>query len=87
MKIEWEDVDEYHVRAKVPGGWLVKVLDWGDGRWVVTTEFFYPDPSHLWRDEVAGGSGRWVPVLFWVLWLLVGLILVGLPLAYEHFWR
>lgn len=27
MKLEWEDIDPYHKRAKVFGGWLVKAYE------------------------------------------------------------
>ena len=56
--MNWETIDGYHFRAKVPGGWLVKVLE----DVVQDTEFqgripgwdyrialaFVPDPEHEW---------------------------------------
>ncbi|MEJ1422234.1 MAG: hypothetical protein Q2484_17080 [Candidatus Sedimenticola sp. (ex Thyasira tokunagai)] len=57
MKFEFEDIDNYHQRAKVPGGWLVKAVEnvfhltdyqQGDGwDWRVSMAFV-PDPDHIW---------------------------------------
>jgi len=47
-KLKWEVVerkDDYKMlRAPVPGGWFVMVLD-GDNKLGLT---FYPDPNHSW---------------------------------------
>jgi len=61
MKIEWEFIDGYHARMKVPGGWIFKVLEdvyedrseYGQGM-VAGYQFriaicFVPDPNHSWR--------------------------------------
>ncbi len=61
MKFEFEDIDNYHRRAKVPGGWLVKVSEpvVHDSRqqgmvsgwdWRVAMTFI-PDPKHEWIIE------------------------------------
>jgi hypothetical protein len=53
-KLEWERVDVgrattdtqvsgYTIRAKVPGGWLVNILDGG------ASLTFVPDPKHEWK--------------------------------------
>jgi len=60
----WEEIDGYHRRAKVPGGWLVKNFEdvyhlhnessqGGQGwDWRVSM-CFLPDPNHQWgNDEV-----------------------------------
>lgn len=49
-KLDWERVEStavdvntpYTIRAKVPGGWLVCVVDNGSGL------TFLPDPEHQW---------------------------------------
>ena len=57
MKYEWETIDGYNFRMKVPGGWVLKVLEdvaheiemgrlpgW-DWRVAIC---FIPDPDHKW---------------------------------------
>jgi len=39
-----EDLQHYTHRAKIPGGWLVKVFVYGEGVGVT----FVPDPNHEW---------------------------------------
>lgn len=61
MPIEWEDIDPFHKRAKIPGGWLVKAFedvmhdrsDYGQGmvggwEWRIAM-CFVPDPNHEWK--------------------------------------
>lgn len=63
MKWEWEQIDDWHRRAKVPGGWLVKAFedvihdksDYGQGMtggwdWRVAM-CFVPDEYHTWEIE------------------------------------
>lgn len=38
----------------VPGGWLVRVDDMAAG--TTGTPVFVPDPSHLWRLAINGGT-------------------------------
>lgn len=59
IKFEWEDIDNYHKRCKVFGGWLVKCYEdvyenresigmncgW---QWRIAMAFV-PDPNHEWR--------------------------------------
>jgi hypothetical protein len=59
IKLIWEQIDDYHQRAKVFGGWLVKSYDdiyedrgYGQGyergyQWR-TAMCFVPDPRHVW---------------------------------------
>ena len=60
VKLNWEIIDDYHQRAKVPGGWLVKAYedvvhtDGVDGGMESGFDLriamcFVPDPAHLWR--------------------------------------
>lgn len=62
--MNWEEIDDYHQRAKVFGGWLVKTFvnvshyteyngmqDGWDWRVAMC---FVPDPSHKWIVEEAG---------------------------------
>ena len=61
--MEWEEIDSYHRRAKVHGGWLVKAyedvfhladLQKGDGwDWRVSMTFV-PDPDHKWEIPTDG---------------------------------
>ncbi len=44
-KIRWVDHSPVH-RAKVPGGWLVR-MDYTHARSIT----FYPDPKHLWNGS------------------------------------
>jgi hypothetical protein len=58
----WENIDDYHKRAKVVGGWLVKAyediyedLGYGEGRqrgynWDVSMTFV-PDEGHYWGSQ------------------------------------
>ena len=58
-EIIWEQLDPYHQRAKVPGGWLVKSFNnvvhiVNDGTPVSgwdwrTSMTFVPDPNHDWK--------------------------------------
>lgn len=58
MVLKWEQVESVQkqlrdgrqygatvFRAKVPGGWFVRVEGGGSG---TTSGFFYPDPEHTW---------------------------------------
>ena len=58
--LTWEDIDPYHKRAAIPGGWLVKAyediyesfhedspVDRGYN-WRITT-CFVPDINHEWK--------------------------------------
>jgi len=57
--MEWEQIDDYHQRCAVPGGWLVKAfedvfhdcLDRGmQGGWDWRIAMcFVPDPEHVWE--------------------------------------
>ncbi len=60
--MEWEQIDDWHKRAKVPGGWLVKAYE---PIWEYNTprgEYqnlnnlrismcFVPDPKHEWTIQ------------------------------------
>ncbi len=46
-KFNWEKLDYRLSRAKVPGGWLVKITGYAEHGIA-----FYPDPNHTWD----GGS-------------------------------
>lgn len=56
LEWKWEQIDNYHSRAKVIGGWLVKayenVLSAPDGQsgyeWRVAMTFV-PDEGHRWN--------------------------------------
>ena len=59
--IAWEDIDNYHTRAKVFGGWIVKASEsvTHDTRdngmqsgwdWRIAM-VFVPDPKHEWKLE------------------------------------
>jgi len=61
MKFEFENIDDFHDRAKVPGGWLVKAYEdvvhdtdssgkVGGWDWRVAMAFV-PDPDHSWEIE------------------------------------
>ena len=66
MKFEFEKIDNYHMRAKVLGGWLVKAIEdvyhkdsfgaaTGYDRRVAMA--FVPDPKHSWnigREKING---------------------------------
>ena len=60
MKYEWETIDGYNFRMKIPGGWVLKVREdvmqdrgsYGQGLctgwdWRVAI-CFIPDPDHKW---------------------------------------
>jgi len=61
MKLEWEQIDNYHQRAPIFGGWLVKTYEdvshlglgyattigWD---WRISM-CFVPDPNHEWGKE------------------------------------
>ena len=61
IELKWEQIDNYHRRAKVQGGWLVKAFEDVDedrhylGQGLVAgTQWriamcFVPDPNHEWR--------------------------------------
>ncbi len=61
MKLEWEIIDPYHQRAKVPGGWIFKALEdvshdkscdghGMDSGWDYRVAIcFVPDPNHEWK--------------------------------------
>jgi hypothetical protein len=62
--MDWEMIDGYHFRLKIPGGWVFKVIEdvvqnspshgfipgW-DWRVAIC---FIPDPDHLWVVEKKG---------------------------------
>lgn len=61
MKFEFENIDDFHQRAKVQGGWLVKAIEnvthvtdhqgMADGwDWRVAMAFV-PDPEHSWTID------------------------------------
>lgn len=59
-KLEWEQIDNYHQRARILGGWLVKAYEdvmqdrsaYGQGLiggWDFRIAMcFVPDPNHEW---------------------------------------
>jgi len=60
--MEWEAIDDYHSRAKVFGGWLVKTFEnvvhadpFNQGQGMVdgwdlrVAMAFVPDPKHEWE--------------------------------------
>lgn len=61
MKLDWEIIDGYHFRLKVPGGWIFKVIEdvihfdenrgWQTGQDFRPTICFVPDPTHTWQLE------------------------------------
>jgi len=62
VNLDWEDIDDFHQRAKVPGGWLVKVhqdvyvslhedMRPTDGYAWQTSMTFVPDLTHSWGEE------------------------------------
>ena len=62
-KLEWESIDNYHTRAKVFGGWLIKAYedvshnlpDQGlrNGWDLRIAMCFMPDPEHKWEVETS----------------------------------
>ena len=62
MKLEWEDIDGWHQRAKVYGGWLVKAIEpvaintgseIGTGWDCRISICFVPDANHEWNIKEA----------------------------------
>jgi len=63
MEIKWETIDDWHQRAKVYGGWLIKAYEpvshnlIAEGQGVVSgwdyriALCFIPDDGHLWGTE------------------------------------
>ena len=63
MKMEWEVIDSFHMRAKVIGGWLVKAYEHKEHAHMDTNGFwareqsqnmnismaFVPDKNHEWK--------------------------------------
>ena len=57
--MEWERIDSYHERAKVPGGWIFKAyadVCHLNPDYIHTTGYdfrvsvcFVPDPNHEWQ--------------------------------------
>ena len=45
---KWEEVSERFYRLNVPGGWLVRDIDY-DETSVTTALCFLPDPSYSWE--------------------------------------
>ena len=63
MEFKFEQIDDYHQRAKVHGGWLVKAIEnvahMEDNYRPAITGFdfriamtFVPDPTHAWKPIV-----------------------------------
>ena len=62
MEFKFEQIDDYHKRAKVHGGWLVKAIEnvahMSEYRPDITgfdyrvSMAFVPDPTHEWKPEV-----------------------------------
>lgn len=60
-KLEWESIDNYHLRAKVFGGWLVKAMEdvihntdqqgMRSGWDFRVAMCFVPDPEYKWEVE------------------------------------
>lgn len=59
--MDWERIDNYHQRAKVPGGWVLKAYEdvshWNPNQGLVQgydyriSMCFIPDPDHTWWVE------------------------------------
>ena len=55
--MKWENIDDYHKRAKVQGGWLVKAYENvhheidGGGYDFRVSMCFVPDKMHLWKID------------------------------------
>jgi len=71
MALTWEQIDNYHQRAKIFGGWLVKAYEdvvhnqihegYGmqSGFDLRVAMCFVPDPQHLWEVvEKFDGNGK-----------------------------
>jgi hypothetical protein len=43
-KIKWEEIDVFHRRAKVIGGWLFKSTIWQKGTTYMDVQVTYPTP-------------------------------------------
>jgi len=67
MEFQFEQIDNYHQRAKVPGGWLVKAVEnvthqtdhmgMADGwDWRIALAFV-PDPDHAWKITAQAAAG------------------------------
>ena len=54
MPIEWSYIEEYIVRARVHGGWLVAAVDSDN---VPVNLVFIPDQGHEWQCEDYYESG------------------------------
>jgi len=61
ITLNWKQIDNYHKRASIPGGWLVKAFEdvkedrsaYGQGmkagwQWRIAI-CFVPDPNHEWK--------------------------------------
>lgn len=46
----WEEIDHYHERTMIPGGWLVKIFTetFRDGEYNIAM-CFVPDKNHSWE--------------------------------------
>lgn len=56
MQLKWEQIDDFHQRAKVIGGWLVKAYEKsnfvaGVGYYYNIAMTFVPDEGHYWSLE------------------------------------
>lgn len=61
--MNWEQIDDYHLRAKVIGGWIVKAYEdvmhqdpneedqWDSGYDYRVAICFVPDQNHEWKLE------------------------------------
>ena len=49
--MEWETIDGYHFRTKVPGGWLVKVIE--DVFLFMDKDDNHPQTDFEWRVAIA----------------------------------
>jgi len=62
-KLYWEQIDNYHQRCKVPGGWLVKAYedvyaDLSNYNGGIQSPYslqvsmcFLPDPNYKWKES------------------------------------
>ncbi len=58
--MEWEDIDEYHKRARVINGWLVKATE---NVWVSLHEDVRPQQGYAWQVSICfvpDSEGAWV---------------------------
>lgn len=51
VDLDWEDIDTFHSRAKVPGGWILKAVHEGRAGFTLFAMVFVPDPEHKWVKE------------------------------------